>query len=300
MIAFLFPGQGSQFVGMLDWLKQYTSYQTTIEEIENATNVDISHIIENGPLETLTQTENAQLSIFTVGAIGWNILRNDYHFDISKCKYLAGHSLGEYTALYAAESISLKTAAKLVLKRGQLMNECHNDNCCMMAILGIRAEEVFPFITSDECVLANDNSSTQVVLSGYTSAINQVVSKIKQVFLLVKSIKLNTSGAFHSPLMAQAAIKLSCYISSNILEFHKPQIPVLSNVVGSPIDNINLELIKQMVSTVKWKSDIDFILQNGVDTFIEMSPGNVLTNMIKREHTQATVMTFEEFLKSIG
>lgn len=297
MIACLFPGQGSQSIGMLDDFKQYESCKLVVEEIENTVNVPISHIIENGPMDKLTQTENAQLAIFTVGAVGWNILQNECNFNA--CQYLAGHSLGEYTALYASKSISLKDASSLVLKRGKLMSECQNDNCCMMALLGISAEDVLPFINSNDCVLANNNSSTQVVLSGYTVAIDQVVNEIKNKFPLIKVIKLNTSGAFHSPLMAQAAIKLSSYISGNIMEFHKPQIPILSNVTGIPITDINLELVKQMVCTVQWKKSIDFLINQGVDTFIEMPPGKVLTNMLKREYPQITVFTFKEFLDTL-
>ena len=317
MIVLLFPGQGTQKVGMLSsFLSAFKSNQYVLEEIEDAVSFKISKVIEDGPIEELTKTNNAQLAIFTASVLCLNIFTKEYGYDIySNCKFLAGHSLGEYTALYASDTLSLRDAAKLVYARGNIMASAFASNAdqfSMVAILGLSHQYIEPLLHdfksgTNICVIGNDNSSTQVVLSGYKNAVNKVVTALKNKYNTVRTIQLNTSGPFHSPIMAPAIIELEKFLCESDIKFNKFKIPVISNVYAFPFDNIDQiqsELIRQMVSTVRWRESIEIIMNdNEIDTIVEVAPGKVLNSMLKRDYPNANVFnldtldSIEKFMK---
>lgn len=307
MIVLLFPGQGTQKVGMLySFLNAFKSNQYILDEIEDSVSFKISKVIEDGPIEELTKTNNAQLAIFTTGALCLNIFTKEYGYDIySNCKFLAGHSLGEYTALYASGVLLLRDVARLVYARGNIMANAFADKAeqfSMVAILGLSSSYIEPLLQdyksgTNICVVGNDNSSTQVVLSGYKNAVNKVVTMLKNKYDNIRAIPLNTSGPFHSPIMAPAIIELERFFCESNIQFNQFKIPVISNVYAFPFDNIDQiqsELIRQMVSTVRWKESMEIIVNdNEVDTIIEVAPGKVLTSMLKRDYPNTDVFTLD-------
>ncbi len=303
MITLLFPGQGTQKVGMFSsFLTAFRSCQDILEEIEDSVSYKISRIVEEGPIEELTKTNNAQLAIFTSSVLCLNILTREYGYNIyDTCKFLAGHSLGEYTALYASGVLSLKDSAKLVYARGNIMANVfsgNTDQFSMAAVLGLSSDIIAPYLCGDKiCTIGNDNSSTQVVLSGYKESVNTIATLLKNKYNNIKVIKLNTSGPFHSPLMAPAIIELEKFFCKTDIKFNKFKIPIISNVYAFPFDNteqIQSELIRQMVSTVRWRESMELIVNdNEIDTIVEVAPGKVLTSMLKRDYTNVNVFTLD-------
>ena len=307
MIVLLFPGQGTQKVAMLSsFLTAFKSNQDILEEIEDSVSFKISKIVEEGPIEELTKTNNAQLAIFSTSVLCLNILTKEFGYNIyDNCKFLAGHSLGEYTALYASGALSLRDASRLVYARGNIMANAFADSTSkfsMVAILGLSAHEVEPFLNdfkhgTNICVIGNDNSSTQVVLSGYEDPVNKVVNLLKNKYNNIRAIPLNTSGPFHSPIMAPAIVDLEKFFCESNIKFNTFKIPVISNVYAFPFDNteqIQSELIRQMVSTVRWKESMEIIAKdNEIDTIVEVAPGKVLTSMLKRDYPSANVFTLD-------
>ena len=307
MIVLLFPGQGTQKVGMLSsFLAAFRSCQEVLEEIENSVSFKISKIIEEGPIEELTKTNNAQLAIFTTSVLCLNIFTKEYGFNIyDTCKFVAGHSLGEYTALYASGTLSLQDATKLVYARGNIMANAFKNTAnqfSMVAILGLSSEDIKQHLKNFKsgtniCVIGNDNSNTQVVLSGYKESVDKVVNLLKNKYDNVRAIQLNTSGPFHSPIMTPAIIELEKFLYSSDIKFNKFKIPLISNVYAFPFDNteqIQSELIRQMISTVRWRESMEVVMNdNEIDTVIELAPGKVLTSMLKRDYPNANVFNLE-------
>ena len=314
--VFLFPGQGSQKIGMASALTNgFKKGMEVMEEIEDAISFKLSKLIDEGPIEELTKTENAQPAIFAVSMICLKVLEKEYGYNIKeKCKYFAGHSLGEYSALCAAGVFSISDAAKLVRFRGELMANAFPDrsNCSMCALIGISADAIEDLIKGyqtgpDICVIANDNSDSQVVISGTKSAVSNFVSEAKEKLNLTKAIELNTSGPFHSPLMAKAAISFDKEVSKRFVanEFN---VPVIMNVSAKPLshkDEVHEYMVRQMTSRVRWRESMELITNDPeVDKIIEIAPGKVLTNMLKRMVPTAnclnieTVAQIEEFIKS--
>lgn len=314
--AFVFPGQGSQKIGMASaFMNGYKTGMETMEEIEDAISFKLSDLIENGTIEELTKAENAQPAIFAVGMMCFRILENEYGYNFAKrCKYFAGHSLGEYTALCAAGVFSLRDAAKLVRYRGKLMSRALPDskNYSMVALIGICADDIEGLIADygsgqSICVIANDNSDTQVVISGHKTAVYEFVEKAKLVTNLKKAIELKTSGAFHSPLMAQVAIDFDAILDSTF-EVHDFKIPVIMNVTAQPLtnkDEIKWQMVKQITNRVRWRETMQMITNDTeIEKVIEIAPGKVLSNMLQRSYPNVntfaldTVAQIEEFIKA--
>ncbi|MDR1391131.1 MAG: ACP S-malonyltransferase [Holosporales bacterium] len=314
--AFIFPGQGSQKVGMASsFMNGYKAGMEVMEEIEDSVGSKLSGLIEDGPIEKLTKTENAQLAIFAVSMMCVKILEIEYGYDLfKKCKYLAGHSLGEYSALCAAGTISISDAARLVYFRGKLMASAFpaSGDCAMVALLGISVADIEELILQYQsgqniCVIANDNSDSQVVVSGNRLAVSDFVRKAKETTCVVKAIELNTNGPFHSPLMAKAAIKFDKKLSSDFT-FSDFKIPVITNTLARPLTDkadIHGHLVKQMTDRVRWRESIKFMLDDPeIDKIIEIAPGRVLSTMLKRDSCDAdvfsleTVSQVENFMKS--
>jgi [acyl-carrier-protein] S-malonyltransferase len=313
----IFPGQGSQKVGMsASLVNGFRTGMSVMEEIEDAISFKISKLIDEGPLEELTKTENAQIAIFSVGMVCVRVLEKEYGFCLpKKCKYLAGHSLGEYTALCAAGVFSISDAARLVRMRGEIMsNACSNpEEFLMVALLGVCASDikdlVKPYQTGRNiCVIANDNSPTQVVISGHRKTVLSVSEDAKKTKGAVKAIPLNTSGPFHSPLMAQASIQFD-QLLSNGFEYKDFQIPVIMNGYARPLtkrENIHSYLLKQMTGKVRWRETMELMINDqDVDRIVEIAPGKILSSMAKRAYPSAnifnieTVSEIEEFIKSV-
>ena len=301
--VFIFPGQGSQKVGMgAAFVNGFKSGMQVMEEVEDAISFHISKLIDEGPLDELTKTENAQPAIFAVSMACINILENEFGYNISKrCKYLAGHSLGEYSALCAAGVFSISDGARLVRKRGELMaNSCSNSqDAAMIAIIGLFAEELEPLVAPYQsgreiCVIANDNSPSQVVISGNRKIAKLVAEEAKEVGA-IKAIELNTSGPFHSPLMAQAAIEFDEVLSK--VQFNDFRVPVVMNVSAKPLinkDEVHSYLIRQMTGRVRWRETIEFFkADEEIDKVVEVAPGRVLSSMAKRAYPDLNVLNLE-------
>ena len=294
-------------MGMLSsFLTAFKSNQDILEEIEDSVSFKISKIVEEGPIEKLTKTNNAQLAIFTTSVLCLNMLTKEFGYDIyNNCKFLAGHSLGEYTALYASGALSLKDASKLVYARGNIMANAFANNTnqfSMVAILGLSSQDVEPFLEdfkhgTNVCVIGNDNSSTQVVLSGYKDPVYKVINLLSNKHQNIRAVPLNTSGPFHSPIMAPAVVELERFFCESNITFNTFKIPVISNVYAFPFDNteqIQPELIRQMVSTVRWKESMDIVANdNEIDTIVEVAPGKVLSSMFKRDYHMESVFTLD-------
>ncbi|MDR0630897.1 MAG: ACP S-malonyltransferase [Holosporales bacterium] len=314
--ALIFPGQGSQKVGMASALiSGFPSGKRVMEEVEEAISFNLSNLIDKGPIQELTKTEYAQPAIFAVGMMCVTILKEEFGYDLKKFKYLAGHSLGEYTALCAAGVISISDGVKLVKIRGDLMSEVSSDggDYKMVALVGVGAEDIEPilakYVVSPEvCVIANDNSPTQVVISGHTKAILKIISKAKKKMSTIKAITLNTSGPFHSPIMGKIAIKFDQILQKH--RWNKPEIPVIMNATARPVENkleISLHLLSQMLGRVRWREIIEFLLNDpNITEIVEIAPGKVLSTMVKRSYPDTsvsnieTITQIEEFISKRG
>lgn len=319
MITLLFPGQGTQKVGMLSsFLTAFRSCQELLEEIEDSVSYKISKVVEEGPIEELTKTNNAQLAIFTNSVLCLNILTKEYGYNIyDNCKFLAGHSLGEYTALYASGALSLQDASRLVYARGNIMANAFagsNEKFSMVAVLGLSKYTFEPYLKffnsgTTLCAIGNDNSSSQVVLSGYKESVDTIIMLLKNRYSTIKTVQLNTSGPFHSPLMAPAFVELEKFLCESNIQFNEIKIPIISNVHAFPFSNtdqIRRELLSQMVRTVRWRETMEIINNdNEIDTIVELAPGKVLTSMLKRDYPNAntfnldTLDSIEKFIKYI-
>ncbi len=314
--AFIFPGQGSQKIGMASvFINGFKTGMEVMAEIEDAISFKLSKLIEEGPIEELTKTENAQPALFAVSMMIVKILEKEYGYDIKKnCKYLAGHSLGEYTALCASGVFSLSDTAKLVRFRGELMAGAfpNREDCSMTALIGVSADDIEDLIKKYQsgknlCVIANDNSNTQVVVSGTKNGVRSFVEEAKEKLKITKAIELNTSGPFHSPLMVKASIAFDKKLSSNFApsEF---KIPVIMNVSAKPLSNkdeVKEYMVRQMTSRVRWRESMQMLVNDSeIEKIIEVGPGKVLSNMLKRSFPEVnnfnleTVAQIEEFVKS--
>ncbi|MBQ2176115.1 MAG: ACP S-malonyltransferase [Alphaproteobacteria bacterium] len=314
--VFVFPGQGSQKIGMASsFMNGYKAGMETMQEIEDAISFKLADLIENGTMEELTKAENAQPAIFAVGMMCVRILENEYGYNLARrCKYLAGHSLGEYTALCASGVFSLSDAAKLVRRRGELMSQAFPDseNYSMVALIGVCVDDIEELISDYRtgkqiCVIANDNSDSQVVISGHRKAVSEFVEKAKAETQLKKAIELQTSGAFHSPLMAPIAIEFDKVLASGFV-VHDFKIPVIMNVTAQPLNNkdeVKIKMTSQITGRVRWRETMRLVTNDAeVTKVVEVAPGKVLTNMLKRANpemntcTLETVAQIEEFIKA--
>ncbi|MDR1234170.1 MAG: ACP S-malonyltransferase [Holosporales bacterium] len=311
--AFIFPGQGSQRIGMADaFINGFQSGREVMEEIEDALSFKISKIMSDGPLEELTKTVNAQPAIFATGMVCITILEKEYGYDLHDSKYFAGHSLGEYTALCAAGALSIDSAARLVKLRGELMASACTDkeDYAMVALLGVGSDVISkltePYQTGRNiCVIANDNSPQQVVISGHRSAVMDVSEESKK-HGVIKAIELNVGGAFHSPIMWKAAIEFDKVLLNNI-EYHDCIVPVIMNTTARPLtskNELHSCLVAQITGRVRWRETVDLLYDDPeVDEIIEVTPGRTLSSMMKRAYPDIrirsieTVAQIEEFIQ---
>ena len=287
MRAILFPGQGSQFVGMgSDFYKSFEVVKKNFEIVDNTLGYSLSKIILEGSSTDLNLTKNTQPAIMVIGVSIFNVLNNEFNYDLNKSEFFAGHSLGEYTALVCSGSLSLERAAYLLHERGKAMQSAVPlGQGSMLAILGMTIDEVEKEVNlvkkNEVCEIANDNSDTQVVVSGTKRAIeilNENIKKKKK-----KGIMLSVSAPFHSSLMKNAAENMRDKLEKT--NFLTPQPRVISNVTSKEYgskDNIKTLLVEQIVSRVRWRESINYMIEKGIIEFLEIGPGKVLSGLVKK------------------
>lgn len=285
MRALLFPGQGSQTVGMVKNLYTQQSVKDLFDVANNILNFDLSDIIFNGPADKLMLTQYAQPALLTASmAILTCYLEEQKEDIVSICSYVAGHSLGEYSAMVAAKVLSFEDAIQLVYTRGCAMQDSVPiGKGSMAAIIGLTIEEIELCLPNDgTCVIANDNSNGQVVISGLSESMECVMEDLKRKGAK-RCILLAVSAPFHSPFMQKAADVMKDALSQ--VTINDPIVPVISNVLAKPIttkEEIEQCLIEQICGRVRWRESILTLANLGVSDFNEVGPGAVLTGLGKR------------------
>jgi [acyl-carrier-protein] S-malonyltransferase len=286
--AFIFPGQGSQIVGMGKILyDNFVSSKEVFNEVDDALGIKLSKIIFEGPIDVLTLTENTQPAIMATSIAIVRAIEKELNKKIyTLCKFMAGHSLGEYTALCASGAISLSDTAKILQIRGKAMQEaCTGLEVGMAACLDtpiIKLNEILDYCKKEGVVeIANDNTDSQVIISGEINAIDRVIAILKDMGK--KAIKLNVSAPFHSSLIIKASDVMR--IELNKIQITSPNTPIIQNISVSPEIDPNIikdNLVKQVASPVRWRETLEFLHKNNIDNLIETGPGKVLTGMLKR------------------
>ncbi len=287
MKAILFPGQGSQIVGMgSEFYNNFGIVKKIFQEADDKLNYKISKIILEGPEDQLRLTENTQPAILTVSYAIFSVLKKEYNFDFKSTKFFAGHSLGEYSALVCANSLEFNDALFLLFERGKSMQEAVPvGEGSMIAVLGSKIDELNNLITKVKtkgvCEVANDNAEGQTIISGDNESVISLQNILKEN--KKKFIPLNVSAPFHCSLMRPAATKMKDKINS--INFKKPIFDIVCNVTSKPEnkpDDIKKLLIEQICSTVRWRESIINMSKENVTNFIEIGPGKVLSGMVKR------------------
>ena len=287
--AFVFPGQGSQDVGMGKALADtFPAARPVFDEVDDALGEKLSAIMWEGPKETLTLTENAQPALMAVSVAVMRVLEQEKGFSLSgNVAFVAGHSLGEWSALTAAGAFSIADAARLLRLRGQAMQKAVPVGVgAMAALLGVGidvAEKVAAEAAQgDVCQIANDNEPTQVVLSGHKSAIDRV-AEIGKAHGVRRAVPLPVSAPFHCRLMQPAADAMAEALAS--VTVRAPVVPVVANVLAQPIsgpEEIKKRLVEQVTGTVRWRECVATMAAAGVTDFYEIGAGKVLAGLVKR------------------
>lgn len=296
--ALVFPGQGSQEIGMgSDLVMAFPEAQAAFAQADELLGVSLSALCFNGPSDDLNNTLNTQPALYVMGVALLRVLEASFGKELRPA-FVAGHSLGEFTALTAADALDFSDGLRLVRERGRLMNEAsRRQPGAMAALLGLNADAVRELCrdvteqTGSIVVLANDNCPGQIVISGETSAIDAAIPLATERGAK-RAVPLTVSVASHSPLMQ--TITPDFEQALNAVPFNTPAIAVVGNVTAQPIssaDAIRQELGAQLTSTVRWTESIDFMLQQGIDTFIELGPKDVLSGLIKRIDRATTRFT---------
>ena len=307
MFSVIFPGQGSQLVGMSKNIyDKYSLIKNLFKEADDVLGFPLSSIILNGPKEKLDLTENTQPAIFLVSYSIFKLIKEEFNIDLNKASFFAGHSLGEYSALAAAGSLSFSDTLRVLKIRGRAMQDSvPKGKGGMVAVLGSEIKKIENIIEENkskyECYIANDNSEGQIVLSGNIKDLEKMMVDLK--ISNIKNIKLPVSAPFHCELMNKATIIMSDEISK--LNFKEPTNTLVSNVTAKEIPNANeLKnlLIKQIESRVRWRESVLLMINKGINQFIEIGPGKVLSGLVKRIDRNAKVSAInnEEDIKLIN
>jgi len=287
MQAILFPGQGSQYVGMIsDLYQKFDVVKKIFSTVDETLGFSLSNIILNGPESELKLTKNTQPAIMATGVSIYNVLKQNFNLKLNDSKYFAGHSLGEYTALVCSNALSLERAAYLLHERGKAMqNAVPIGEGAMIAVLGMGIEEVEKEISmlpkTHICEIANDNNAEQIVVSGHKIAVEKLNINLKKK--RKKGIILPVSAPFHCSLMKKASEDMK--IKINETNFLKPAPKIVSNVTATEeedVSKIKLLLVDQITSRVRWRESMLFMIENGVENFIEIGPGKVLSGLLRK------------------
>ena len=306
MFSVIFPGQGSQLVGMgKDLHNKYALVQNLFKEANEILEFPLSKLILEGPKEELDLTENTQPAIFLLSYAIFKLVKDEFNVNLSKANFFAGHSLGEYSALASAGSLSFSDTLKILKIRGKAMQSSVPKGAGgMVAVLGSRIKIIEDMIEENknkyECYVANDNSEGQIVLSGNIADLEKMMIDLKNNN--IKNIKLPVSAPFHCKLMNKATIIMKEEISK--LNFEEPKNALISNVTGKEILNsseLKDLLVKQIESKVCWRESILLMIGKGVNQFIEIGPGKVLSGLIKRinKNVKVSAINTEEDIKLI-
>lgn len=304
MFSIVFPGQGSQKIGMVkEFYEKFDLSKRIFKDADAILNVPITKIIFEGPDNELNLTENTQPAIFLASYCIFQIIKNEFGYDFKKFKYFAGHSLGEYSALACVGSISFEDTLKILQKRGKFMQEAvPSGKGSMLAVLGISSKELDKFLYENndkyECFIANDNSKHQVVVSGLKNDINLLSNDLNDK--KIKNLKLSVSAPFHCKYMKPASEKMANYL--NDLKMNELEKPIISNVTAketSSSKEIKTLLISQIEKKVRWLECVEYMINNGIKNFVEIGPGKVLSGLIKRINKNVNVKSInsEEDIK---
>jgi [acyl-carrier-protein] S-malonyltransferase len=287
--AYLFPGQGAQVIGMgRDLAEGWPEARAVFGEVDEALGEKLSRLIWEGDIAELTLTENAQPALMAVSMAVMRVLENERRFSLKdSVKFVAGHSLGEYSALAAAGAFSITDAARLLKLRGQSMQKAVPvGQGAMAALLGIGVDVAQKVAAEaaqgDVCQVANDNEPTQVVLSGHKTAIDRV-AEIGKAHGVRRAVPLPVSAPFHCALMQPAADAMAEALGK--VTVNVPVVPVVANVLASAIsdpDEIKRRLVEQVTGTVRWRECVAYMAANGITDFYEIGAGKVLSGLVKR------------------
>ena len=283
--AFLFPGQGAQAVGMgLDLYKESDSGKEVFDKVDEALGRSLSKIMFEGPEDELRETRNAQPGIMAMSLACIEVMKSNVPSEAIPIPYLmAGHSLGEYTALAAAGVLSVMDTAKLVQERSELMQHaCDSNPGTMAAILGLDEMVLQEVARESGVFISNINTQDQIVISGEKMSVARAMD-MSDARGAKKVIPLKVGGAFHSGLMEPAKAGLVDFIDG--LKFNDPEVPIIANCTGTPLhtgEEIKGELISQISGCVQWKKSVDFMIKSGIDNFLEIGPGRALGGMVKK------------------
>ena len=296
MFSVIFPGQGSQIVGMgKEFYDKFELVKSLFKEADETLNYSISKLILEGPKEELDLTANTQPAIFLISYSIFNVIKKEFNIDLNKAKYFAGHSLGEYSALSCAGYLNFAETLKILRIRGDAMqNSVPKGEGGMVAVLGSTVEIIEKILKDNEskfiAQIANDNSEGQIVLSGKTEDLEKLIEVLKGNS--IKNIKLPVSAPFHCSLMSKATEIMTEEL--NKILFSDGSNKLISNVTAEVIstsEDLKLLLIKQIENRVRWRESVLNMINNDVDHFIEIGPGKVLSGLVKRINREVKINT---------
>ena len=287
MFSVIFPGQGSQLVGMgKEFFQRYEIVKRLFQEADDVLGFDISNLILNGPKEELDLTANTQPAIFLVSYSIFQVIKNEFNINLNQGKYFAGHSLGEYSALSCAGYLNFEQTIKILRSRGKAMqNSVPKGEGGMLAVLGSKIENVEKILDQNrdkfKVQIANDNSDGQIVLSGKNKDLELISIFFKNE--KIKNIRLPVSAPFHCDLMSKATEVMKKEFEQ--LNFKESNNILISNVTAEKvlsIDDLKSLLINQIEKRVRWRESIINMIKYGVEQFVEIGPGKVLSGLVKR------------------
>ena len=296
MFSVIFPGQGSQTIGMgKEFFDKFELVKGLFKEADNILNIPLSKIILEGPKSDLDLTINTQPAIFLISYSIYNVIKKEFNIDLSKAKYFAGHSLGEYSALSCSGYLNFSDTLKLLRARGDAMqNAVPKGEGGMLAVLGSTIDKIEKILNENKekfkTEIANDNSEGQLVLSGKNNEIDKLIEVLKSNN--IKNIKLPVSAPFHCQLMNKATEIMKNEIEK--VNFVDSKNILISNVTGEEIlnkDQLKILLIQQIENRVRWRESVIYMINKGINHFIEIGPGKVLSGLVKRINKDVKINT---------
>tara|TARA_B100000003_G_C10899508_1_gene358636 strand:+ start:116 stop:1042 length:927 start_codon:yes stop_codon:yes gene_type:complete len=296
MFSVIFPGQGSQIIGMgKELFDKYSLVKDTFKEADNILGFPLSKIILDGPKEELDLTMNTQPAIFLISYSIFNLVKKEFNIDLHKAKYFAGHSLGEYSAIACSDYLSFSETIKILRIRGDAMqNAVPKGEGGMVAVLGSTVEKIEKILEKNKdnffAQIANDNSEGQIVLSGKNTDLDKLINVLK--INNIKNIKLPVSAPFHCKLMKQATEIMKKEIEKT--NFIEGKNKLISNVTAKAINNkdeLKRLLVDQIENRVRWRESVINMINEGVSQFVEIGPGKVLSGLIKRINKNVKINT---------